>query len=355
MLASSRPTHWPNAIHSEHMLITPEQAREILASRNGKNRAVRPNTVAKIANDIKEGRWQCTHQGIAFDENNILIDGQHRLHAIVQANKACEMLVTYNVSRKTFSVLDCGVSRTASDNLAYSNVPRAKLVAPAIKHILLCHRFPKRTWSNLPFPTHSEIFNFYEKNSDAIDQISALVAETSRQFKKINPTGLAVTCYLAFEAGHSMTTIAAFCHGLGMGSGLSEFNPLLTYRQFIINLKKAAPVDRNLQQYSTACLIKAFNYWFENKELRQFKAPKFPPMPSIVQPSLPNFASLSQHVKAQVLAQANYTCQKCGAKQSEGAALQVDHIIPRSKGGTNNLNNLQCLCSVCNNQKSDNL
>jgi hypothetical protein len=355
-MVSSFSGHAPQAapsIYSEHLLITPEQARNILATRNGKNRAVRPNTVAKIANDIKEGRWQCTHQGIAFDETNVLIDGQHRLHAIVQANRPCEMLVTYNVSRKTFSVLDCGVSRTASDNLAYANVPRAKLVAPAIKHILLYYRFPKRTWSNIPFPTHSEISNFYAQHSDVIDQISALVTETTRQFKKINPTGLAVACYFAVESGHSLTTISTFCHGLGNGAGLSSENPLLIYRQFVINLKRAAPIDRNLQQYSTACLIKVFNCWVSNKNMKQFKAPGVTPMPTIVQPSLPNIAPLSVSVKKQVLSQANYTCQQCGAKEINGAVLQVDHIVPRSKGGTNDLSNLQCLCSNCNNYKAD--
>lgn len=350
---SSRPEQAQSSIYSENLLITPDQAREILATRNGRNRAIRLNTVTKIANDIKEGRWQCTHQSIAFDENNFLLDGQHRLQAIVQANKPCEIVVTYNVSRKTFSVLDCGVSRTASDNLAYSNVPRSKLVAPAIKHIVLYNRFPKRTWSNLPFPTHSEIFDFYTKNAEIIDQISHLVLETTRKFTKINPTGLAVTCYLAADAGHSLTTIAAFCHGLGNGAGLCADNPLLIYRQFVINLKRATPVDRNLQQYSTACITKAFNYWFEGKTLKQFKAPQFPPMPVITVPLLPNSAAVATAAKDYVLSSAGHVCQQCGAKQLEGAILHVDHVIPRSKGGTNNLDNLQCLCSACNNKKSN--
>jgi diadenosine tetraphosphate (Ap4A) HIT family hydrolase len=33
--------------------------------------------------------------------------------------------------------------------------------------------------------------------------------------------------------------------------------------------------------------------------------------------------------------------------------LQVDHILPRTQGGTNHLSNLQALCSACNAQKLD--
>ena len=51
-----------------------------------------------------------------------------------------------------------------------------------------------------------------------------------------------------------------------------------------------------------------------------------------------------------VLERDNYTCRKCGRKASEGR-LEVDHIVPVSKGGTDELNNLQTLCFECNRGK----
>lgn len=45
-------------------------------------------------------------------------------------------------------------------------------------------------------------------------------------------------------------------------------------------------------------------------------------------------------------------CQLCGAGRDE-AILEVDHIIPRSKGGSNETSNLQVLCRVCNRGKSN--
>lgn len=46
-----------------------------------------------------------------------------------------------------------------------------------------------------------------------------------------------------------------------------------------------------------------------------------------------------------VLARDNWTCCSCGRSSKEdGITLEVDHILPRSKGGTDDLNNLQTLC-----------
>lgn len=54
----------------------------------------------------------------------------------------------------------------------------------------------------------------------------------------------------------------------------------------------------------------------------------------------------------QVISRALGRCEACGISSAE-RALEVDHIVPRSKGGSNELWNLQALCSLCNVQKLD--
>ena len=60
---------------------------------------------------------------------------------------------------------------------------------------------------------------------------------------------------------------------------------------------------------------------------------------------------ISGTVRQNVLMRDNYTCQICGATVKDGAKLEIDHIIPVSKGGTNDENNLQVLCQQCNREK----
>ena len=49
-----------------------------------------------------------------------------------------------------------------------------------------------------------------------------------------------------------------------------------------------------------------------------------------------------------------YTCVRCGKKLRKGD-VDIDHIIPQSYGGSDNLNNLQCMCRHCNRSKRDSL
>jgi len=60
--------------------------------------------------------------------------------------------------------------------------------------------------------------------------------------------------------------------------------------------------------------------------------------------------SLGPKLRLNVLMRDDYTCVKCGRKGPE-SRLEVDHITPVSKGGTDELNNLQTLCFECNRGK----
>lgn len=60
--------------------------------------------------------------------------------------------------------------------------------------------------------------------------------------------------------------------------------------------------------------------------------------------------SLSPSKRINILERDDYTCKKCGRKASEGR-LEVDHIKPVCKGGTDEESNLQTLCFECNRGK----
>ena len=63
---------------------------------------------------------------------------------------------------------------------------------------------------------------------------------------------------------------------------------------------------------------------------------------------------LSKRIRFEVFKRDNFTCQYCGAKAPE-ATLEVDHIKPVKKGGTNEIMNLITSCFDCNRGKSTKL
>lgn len=63
--------------------------------------------------------------------------------------------------------------------------------------------------------------------------------------------------------------------------------------------------------------------------------------------------NVNWRLRAQVLMRDEAKCRLCGCTPKDGAKLQVDHIVPWSKGGETVLANLQILCDRCNIGKSD--
>lgn len=64
-------------------------------------------------------------------------------------------------------------------------------------------------------------------------------------------------------------------------------------------------------------------------------------------------ALMTDSLRYDVLKRDNFTCQICGSTAQDGVKLEVDHIIPVSRGGRTEMSNLQTLCERCNRGKRD--
>jgi|SRR5215471_1236191 len=95
-------------------LITPEKAQEYL-TKNKYNRPINWKSVEKYCDLIQADKWLLTPQGIVFDNDNDLINGQNRLWAIIYANTAVYMRVSRGVPAHAAAVLDRGRPQTARD------------------------------------------------------------------------------------------------------------------------------------------------------------------------------------------------------------------------------------------------
>ena len=63
-------------------------------------------------------------------------------------------------------------------------------------------------------------------------------------------------------------------------------------------------------------------------------------------------SSIPPALRYKILKRDRFTCKSCGARAPD-VELEVDHIIPVSKGGTDNESNLITKCKDCNRGKSD--
>lgn len=91
--------------------ITPAMAQEYLKFNTENYRSVNNLRVMTYANDMKAGKWQLNGEGIKFDSNGVLLDGQHRLQAIVKAGVPVDMLVVRDI-QPGMNVYDIGSTRS---------------------------------------------------------------------------------------------------------------------------------------------------------------------------------------------------------------------------------------------------
>jgi hypothetical protein len=97
----------------EIMNVTPDVARAML-EQNTDNRRVRPSVVARYAAIMSAGNWKLSPDGIVFSDKRLL-QGQHRLSAVIAADVAVDLMVWTGVDDEVFRVFDRGATRSTAD------------------------------------------------------------------------------------------------------------------------------------------------------------------------------------------------------------------------------------------------
>ena len=102
--------------------IGPTEAKDLLLA-NRCNRSVRKNAVEQYAAEMKEDQWHLGCDAIGFDETGALINGQHRLFAILQSEKVLPFLIARGLPKKSRDSLDVGKKRQLHERITIAGYP----------------------------------------------------------------------------------------------------------------------------------------------------------------------------------------------------------------------------------------
>lgn len=94
-----------------------DTAKALLAQTRG-NRPLRRQHIEWLATLMRTGQWRLTHQGVALSVTGRLLDGHHRLEAVVLSGITVPMLVIRGLPDETWEAIDCGVTRAVHDRIA---------------------------------------------------------------------------------------------------------------------------------------------------------------------------------------------------------------------------------------------
>lgn len=111
-----------NNVRIEVQWIGPDKAHEYLKA-NVCNRACSKAAVKRWADTMKVGAWKLSSDAIAFDWNGVLINGQHRLSALIETGATMPFLVGYNFPPESKNSLDVGKKRSLHETLTINGYP----------------------------------------------------------------------------------------------------------------------------------------------------------------------------------------------------------------------------------------
>lgn len=117
-------------------LITPDIAKKYLC-KNCANRPIKDKHIAFLARQMADGQFTFNGESIKFDKSGNLLDGQHRLNAVIKSGKTIQFLVIKDLDQSVMPTIDTGrKSRDAGDVLGILGERNAKNIAAALNFVI---------------------------------------------------------------------------------------------------------------------------------------------------------------------------------------------------------------------------
>lgn len=232
--------------------VTPELAKFMLAA-NTSNRNVRDRVVTTYSRDMQAGRWHFTGEAIKFADDGTLLDGQHRLAAIVKAQVPVQMLVIRGIAHQAQASMDTGAKRTPGDAANLRGHKNGKLLSSVAKMIVT----DGARLANVT-PSTAELLDIIENDTTLRWVVNSAIAGELTTLRRITSATVIGYAYWRLHAVDGFAC-AEFFHRLATLEELPAGSPILAlHRRLSAN---EGLNSRMAQRQVLAYIVMAWNAW----------------------------------------------------------------------------------------------
>jgi hypothetical protein len=245
--------------------VDPETAERWLGY-NTRNRNVRPRVVSAYAEAMAAGDWRLDIDPIAFagtldgkgKNHPVLLNGQHRLQAIVASGTTLELSVVEGLPIEAQNDMDTGVKRALGDQLRLLGIQYPVDVAAALRLIYAYEHGLLR--SRMNEITHATLLRYLADHPDLPDSMKP----AKRVYALIGGRGSVYACahwtFSNLPGPGVLDDVEDFFDKLHSGDGLAPGHPIGAYRRQVIALQNQAGSRRRMDQvHQLALIFKAWN------------------------------------------------------------------------------------------------
>ena len=279
----------PKGIVSYVARISPSDANQLLQQNEG-NRYPSEDIVKKYRRDMEDGVWQDSASQIQLSKQGKLLNGQHRLRAIVESNTSQILTVTEGLSKECFQVIDVGKGRSAKDALGILKIKNFSVAASMIRFYLvwregfapydlqrdtstergssqkgvsLQHDIRKKSKAH-----QIKIVLEFALEHPNVEHLAGLAKIAARKFKPYAPSILGAFLLQADVHGRNTRKMAEdFLEKVGTGAGLTEGDPILVMRERVNDWVNQREWNSTGVGYKMQILVITWNHWIKGEAL----------------------------------------------------------------------------------------
>jgi len=249
-------------MNTEVREISPKIAAEML-KRNPNNRNLSKPHVNFLAREMMFGNWMFDGQPIRFSEAGGLLDGQHRLSAIVESGTTQQFLIIKGIDSEAFKVMDTGKVRSAADVFNINGIVNAASASSTTRFIMAHESGYGSASTQGAKISNTEALDYYKKHP----KIEGYVGSSRAYYNGFNKI-LAlshVSAYRYLMAQKNATKSDEFWNKVCYGLGLEKGCPAGVLRKKLIEDRMNSTSLNGFDK--KAIIIKAWNAYIKGQTL----------------------------------------------------------------------------------------
>jgi hypothetical protein len=254
-------------IDMRSVMLTPYVAEKLLKA-NTHNRKISASVVQRYVNEINNDEWMLSAQGIGFDRDGILCDGQHRLQAIFDSGKTVPMLIVYGLAPRSQEKVDRQRKRSLFDVFYLAGYAERKKDVQIAMFIAIMNT--GNVWGAAASVPDSEVKNCLNCHRDAINSI---VGGWDKNVRGIGRIGFLSACVLFYEIDAKKALL--FLNQVKTGTMLTLDDPAMRLRKYLLSeagyVKSTVKHSGGLGRIDFKKSIFAINAFLEGRKITALK------------------------------------------------------------------------------------
>ena len=233
--------------------ITPDVAKTWLEKNTGNYRNLNPQRIVRYASEMFNGNWDFNGETIKFDRSGKLVDGQHRLHAIVRSGATVPALVVRGIQFD--DNIDTGRARGLNSVIAKHGMKNAAKLSPTYRNYkTILSACKNRKWSPLTLSINA-----------SVNELLGMHEELNGLLKRCEPFKLffidtRLAACLKIFSGIDYELTNRFISALADDAQLEKGDPVLALKTAMTHAVLKAKA-RPSCKWETAMIIKAWNLY----------------------------------------------------------------------------------------------